>query len=196
MRRWQFILELLFHYSLIVVSLHLWFPLGRSGRLPLWHAAFSLRDLGLLRIGLPSTTSPGNSDLLRSSSDISSSSAWALGLIWSGPGLPDSLAPQVVKWKHFSLTSKVTNSPHKNFQNDQNTPWTLLNNGNTPKPKKLSISFENLKNYWNTYKTSKIIEILIKPPKWLKFPRIFYMSWVQVIRNPISMKIDMHVKLI
>ena len=35
MRRWQLILELLFHYSPMAVSLHLWFPLGRSGRLPL-----------------------------------------------------------------------------------------------------------------------------------------------------------------
>ena len=35
MRRWQFLLELLLHYTLIADSLHLCFPLGRSRRLPL-----------------------------------------------------------------------------------------------------------------------------------------------------------------
>ena len=35
MRRWQLILELLFHYSPMVVLLHLCFPLGCSGKLPL-----------------------------------------------------------------------------------------------------------------------------------------------------------------
>ena len=35
MRRWQLILELLFHYFPMAVSLHLCFPLGHSGRLPL-----------------------------------------------------------------------------------------------------------------------------------------------------------------
>ena len=35
MRRWQLILELLFHYSPIAVSLHLCFPLGHPGKLPL-----------------------------------------------------------------------------------------------------------------------------------------------------------------
>ena len=35
MRRWQLILELLLHYTPMTVSLHLCFPLGRSGGLPL-----------------------------------------------------------------------------------------------------------------------------------------------------------------
>ena len=35
MRRWQLILELLLHCTLMAVSLHLCFPLGRSGGLPL-----------------------------------------------------------------------------------------------------------------------------------------------------------------
>ena len=42
MRRWQLVLELLFHYSPMAVSLHLCFPLGRSGRLPLVACRFLL----------------------------------------------------------------------------------------------------------------------------------------------------------
>ena len=47
MRRWQLILELLFHYTPMAVSLRGCFPLGRSGRLPLvaWH--FFLLGVGL-----------------------------------------------------------------------------------------------------------------------------------------------------
>ena len=56
-------------------------------------AAFSFRDLGSPRTGLSSATSPGSLDFLCSSSDISSSSAWALGLIWNELGLPNPLAP-------------------------------------------------------------------------------------------------------
>ena len=42
MRRWQLILELLLHYTLMAASLHLCFPLGRSGRLPLVACRFLL----------------------------------------------------------------------------------------------------------------------------------------------------------
>ena len=42
MRRWQLILELLLHYTLMTVSLHLCIPLGRSGRLPLVACCFLL----------------------------------------------------------------------------------------------------------------------------------------------------------
>ena len=42
MRRWQLILELLLHYTLMAVSLHLCFPLGRSGGLPLVACYFLL----------------------------------------------------------------------------------------------------------------------------------------------------------
>ena len=42
MRRWQFILELLFHYSPMAVSLHLCFPLGCFGRLSLGTCRFFL----------------------------------------------------------------------------------------------------------------------------------------------------------
>ena len=42
MRRWQLILELLFHYSSIAVSLHLCFPLGCFGKLPLVACRFLL----------------------------------------------------------------------------------------------------------------------------------------------------------
>ena len=42
MRMWQFILELLLHYTPMADSLHLCFPLGRSGRLPLVVCRFLL----------------------------------------------------------------------------------------------------------------------------------------------------------
>ena len=42
MQKWQLILELLFHYSRMTVSLHLCFPLGRSRRLPLVACHFLL----------------------------------------------------------------------------------------------------------------------------------------------------------
>ena len=42
MWRWQLILELHFHYSLIAVSLHLCFPLGHLGKLPLVACRFLL----------------------------------------------------------------------------------------------------------------------------------------------------------
>ena len=42
MRRWQLILELLFHYSPKTVSLHLCFPLGHSRKLPLVACHFLL----------------------------------------------------------------------------------------------------------------------------------------------------------
>ena len=42
MRRWQLFLELLLHYTLMVDSLHLCFPLGCSGRLPLVVCRFLL----------------------------------------------------------------------------------------------------------------------------------------------------------
>ena len=42
MRRWQFILELFFHYCPIAISLHLCFPLGHPGKLPLVACHFLL----------------------------------------------------------------------------------------------------------------------------------------------------------
>ena len=42
MRRWQLILELLLHYTLMAISLHLCFPLGHFGRLPLVACRFLL----------------------------------------------------------------------------------------------------------------------------------------------------------
>ena len=44
-------------------------------------ALFPLRDLGLPRTGLSSTVYPDSLDFLCPSSDISSSAAWAMGLI-------------------------------------------------------------------------------------------------------------------
>ena len=42
MRRWQFLLELLIHHTPMADLLHLYFPLGRSGRLPLVACHFFL----------------------------------------------------------------------------------------------------------------------------------------------------------
>ena len=42
MRRWQLVLELLLHYTLMAISLHLCFPLGHFGRLPLVACRFLL----------------------------------------------------------------------------------------------------------------------------------------------------------
>ena len=94
--RWQFILELFFHYSPMAVSLHLYFPLGHYGRLPF--VAFC--PLLLWSRVAENEIVIGNVSWQFGpfclSSDISSSSAWALDLIWDGPGLPDSLAPQTL----------------------------------------------------------------------------------------------------
>ena len=42
MQRWQFLLELLLHHTLMADSLHLCFPLGRSARMPLVACRFFL----------------------------------------------------------------------------------------------------------------------------------------------------------
>ena len=99
MQRWQLILELFFHYSFMAVSLHLCFPLGRSRRLPsvACHPLLTWSRVAENRIVLGNVS--WQFGPFRSSSDISSSSAWALGLIWDEPRLPDSLAP------HFTLTT-------------------------------------------------------------------------------------------
>ena len=59
-----------------------------------WHGIFPFRDFGLLRTGSSSAVYPGSLDFLCSSLAISSSSAWALGLIWNGPESLYPLAPQ------------------------------------------------------------------------------------------------------
>ena len=59
------------------------------------HAALPSYDFGWPRTGLSSAMSLDNLDPLCSSSGISSSSAWALGLVWSGSGLLSSLTPQL-----------------------------------------------------------------------------------------------------
>ena len=56
--------------------------------------AFLSCDFGLSRTGSSSTVQSGSLDSLHSSSSISSSSAWALGLILNGPESLDPLAPQ------------------------------------------------------------------------------------------------------
>ena len=61
----------------------------------LWQrGVYPFRDFGLPRTGLSSAVCPGSLDSLCSSSSISFSSAWALGLIWNGPESLDPLAPQ------------------------------------------------------------------------------------------------------
>ena len=94
MRRWQLILELLFHYSPMAISLHLCFPLGRSGRLPLVACCSLLPWSRFAKNRIVFGNVSWQFEPFRLSSDISSSSAWVLGLIWDGSGLPDSLAPQ------------------------------------------------------------------------------------------------------
>ena len=70
------------------------FPWDALGDCPWWRAIFFFHDLSLPRTRLSLVTSAGSLDPLRSSSDISSTSAWALSLIWNGSGLPKSPAPQ------------------------------------------------------------------------------------------------------
>ena len=61
----------------------------------LWcHAALLFCNLDWPRIGLSLAMLLGNLDFFHSSSGISSSSAWALGLVQSGPRWPNSLTPQ------------------------------------------------------------------------------------------------------
>ena len=63
----------------------------------LWRCgAFPFRDFGLPRTGSSSVVYPNSLDSLCSSSNISSSSAWAMGPIWNGPRSPDPLAPQYI----------------------------------------------------------------------------------------------------
>ena len=69
-------------------------PLECSRGLPLAAWRFPFDDFGLPRTGSSSTVYPSNLDSLCSSSGISSSSAWALGLIWNGSEPLNPLAPQ------------------------------------------------------------------------------------------------------
>ena len=64
-------------------------------------SAFLSHDFGLPRRGSFSAVPFGSLDSLHSSSGISSSSAWALGLISNGPESPNPLAPQFVLQKIF-----------------------------------------------------------------------------------------------
>ena len=68
-----------------------------------WHGAFPFRDLGLPRTRSSSVVYPGSLDSLCSSSDISSSSAWAMGLILNGPG-------SQILWPH---TKYLAHIPHQ-----------------------------------------------------------------------------------
>ena len=62
----------------------------------LWQCgAFPFCDFGLPRTGSSSVVYPGSLDSLCSPSDISSSSAWALGLIWNGLGFAKSFNPTI-----------------------------------------------------------------------------------------------------
>ena len=79
----------------------LWDPQGDC----LWQCgAFPFCDFVLPRTGSFSVVYPGNLDSLCSSSGTSSSSAWALGLIWNGPKSLDPLAPHFV-FVYFSFLS-------------------------------------------------------------------------------------------
>ena len=80
-RRWQLLLGLFFYHAPMAG------PLGSKSPLDplrdcLWRrGAFPFCDFGLSRTRLSSAVYPGSLDSLCSSSGISSSSAWALGLI-------------------------------------------------------------------------------------------------------------------
>ena len=71
----------------------LWDPqedcLGRCG-------AFPFCDFGLPRTGSSSAVYSGSLDSLHSSSGTSSSSAWALDLIWNGPKSLDPFSPTII----------------------------------------------------------------------------------------------------
>ena len=67
--------------------------LGRRG-------AFLSCDFGLPRTGLSSAVHSGNLDSLHSSSDTSSSSAWALGLKWNGPKPLEPSGPIIAPQNH------------------------------------------------------------------------------------------------
>ena len=96
MRRWQPLIELLF------LPCSYGWPIGLGTSFGMLEgtasgdmAFFPFCDFGLPRIGSSSVVYPGSLDSLCSSSDISSSSAWALGLIWNGPSFAKSFSPTI-----------------------------------------------------------------------------------------------------
>ena len=94
-RMWQLLLELLFYHAPMAGPLGLELPLGYSRGLPLATWRFPLSWFWSVEDRVVLGSISGSLDSLCSSSNISSSSAWALGLIWSGPKSPDPLAPQL-----------------------------------------------------------------------------------------------------
>ena len=83
-----------------------------------WHAALPFYDLIWPRTRLSSTMFLGNLDFLYLSSDISFSSARALSLVQSGPGLPNSLTPHPLFYIYFretqmSVLRTLINNPFK-----------------------------------------------------------------------------------
>ena len=83
----------------------LWDPRGDC----FWRCgAFPFCDFGLPRTGSSSAVYPGSLDSLHSSSGISSSSAWALGLIWNGLGFAKFFSPTIpFPQKYIILVSKI-----------------------------------------------------------------------------------------
>ena len=95
-------------------TLH-WDALGDS---PQWRGTSPFRDLGSPRTGLSSAAYPGGLDFLCSFLDISFSSAWAVGLIWNGPGSPIPLAPQLyiyiyiyiyISYRKYTIFKQINN---------------------------------------------------------------------------------------
>ena len=84
-----------------------------------WCDAFPFNDFGLSRIGSSSAVYPGSLDSLRSSSDISSSSAWALGTIWNGLGFAKSFSlillieEKVLNYKYINKVQSAKVTIHK-----------------------------------------------------------------------------------
>ena len=74
-----------------------------------------------------------NLDSLCSSSDVSFSSAWALGLVWSGSGLLSSLTPQKSTPTRFlnqnTLLTKYPTGPTQTYSQKKKNPTFFLVTG-------------------------------------------------------------------
>ena len=89
---------ILLHHAPIAVPLCWSFCLGRLGGMSLRVCCFPFNDLGWPRTGWSSAMPPSSLGLPYSSSDVSSFSAWALGLIWNGLGFAKSFSPTDIIW--------------------------------------------------------------------------------------------------
>ena len=96
----------------------LWDTLGDS---PWWPGTFLFRDHSSPRTRLSSTVYPSNLDFLCSSSNISSFSTWAMGLIWSWSGLPIPLASQYL----LKILLSGTSGGEEDFDDLRPMSWSI-----------------------------------------------------------------------